>query len=117
MERIGYNGAYILRLEAGGAPVDDNAWLLDFKGESAILRGGSAPHKPGSTGRIETDRGEFYPSVFGLVWAKSETSSESLAQFIKRCEHQPLSIIKDSAAAMGFNQQQWRAAMSEYWLS
>lgn len=121
MERQGYDGAYILRMEAGGAPVETNAMLLYRTGESAILVGGSAPHKPGASGFVtvkeDGNEREYYASVFGLVWAKSVTSSETLAQFIKRNEHQALSIIKESAAAMGYNQAQWQAAMRDYWTS
>ena len=40
----------------------------DFKGNHCIVEGGSAPHKPGSTGRVQTSRGEFYPSVIGAAW-------------------------------------------------
>ena len=70
-----------------GIGYDNNQWLLvetttqrliqrgeilaDFRGDTHRIVGGSAPHKPSSTGRIRTgeDR-EFYPSVVGCAWIK-----------------------------------------------
>lgn len=37
-----------------------------------LIKGGRAPHKPSSTGRVWTDSGEFFPSVVGAKWARVE---------------------------------------------
>jgi hypothetical protein len=48
----------------------------DFRGGSAIITGGKAPHKPGSQGKVWTrDGGEYFPSVFGLVWMRNSDLS------------------------------------------
>lgn len=42
-----------------------------FRGEHAVITGGTPPHKPGSTGRIETsDNGTYYPGVFLAKWER-----------------------------------------------
>lgn len=70
-----------------GVGYDSKIWLLiddvtqvsikrgqavaDFRGDKAVINGGSPPHKPGSTGRITTsDNGEYYPGVYGCKWIK-----------------------------------------------
>jgi hypothetical protein len=40
------------------------------RGESYALTGGRPPHKPASTGRVWTDAGEYFPSVFDLKWVE-----------------------------------------------
>lgn len=40
---------------------------------------------------------------------------ETLAEFLRRNEHQALSILKESALAMGFTYAQWGRAMREYY--
>ena len=53
-------------------PVNMGETLTSFRGEKAILAGGSEPHKPGSTGRVYVKgrmiSGEFFPSVFNCEW-------------------------------------------------
>jgi hypothetical protein len=43
-----------------------------FRGEPCTLKGGSPPHKPGSTGRVYVQIGEggreFFPGVINLRW-------------------------------------------------
>lgn len=46
------------------------AQLTTFRGEPCVLEGGRPPQHDGSTGRIFTDLGEFFPSVCGLKWAR-----------------------------------------------
>jgi hypothetical protein len=42
---------------------------LDFRGNSDVIIGGRAPHKPSSTGRVWTADGrEYFPSVFDMQW-------------------------------------------------
>jgi hypothetical protein len=45
--------------------------LEDFRGDQARVTGGQAPHKPSSTGKIYTDAGHYYPSVFKCQWTPS----------------------------------------------
>ena len=44
--------------------------LTDFRGETAILRDGRAPHKVSSSGFVYTDRGQSYAGVFDLRWVE-----------------------------------------------
>ena len=46
--------------------------LTSFRGETDIvIEGiGQPPHKPSSTGKVWTDRGNFYPSVFKCEWVE-----------------------------------------------
>lgn len=53
---------------AAGQPIKAGHLLTSFNGDIHTLRGGLAPQKQGSTGRIWTDKGEYYPSVFNLQW-------------------------------------------------
>jgi len=51
--------------------------VKSFRGEYAILEGGRAPHKEGSTGKVwvkeagSSSQREYYPSVYGLAWIPS----------------------------------------------
>ena len=40
---------------------------------------------------------------------------ETLAEFLRRNEHQALSILKESARTMGFTPAQWKYALEEYY--
>ena len=40
---------------------------------------------------------------------------ESLQKFIKRNEHQALSILREAALAMGFTAYDWSWALQEYY--
>ena len=43
--------------------------LEDFRGDTTTVTGaGHPPHKPGSTGRIELDGREYFPSVADCKW-------------------------------------------------
>jgi hypothetical protein len=44
--------------------------VTSFRGDKAIVVGGSPPHHSGSSGRVFVDNGDFYPSVFDLYWEK-----------------------------------------------
>lgn len=57
-------------------PVHKNHSVLDFRGDLHYVKGGSAPHKPSSTGRVfTTELGghdcELFPSVVGLEWVRT----------------------------------------------
>lgn len=55
-------------------PVEIGATLTDFRGETAVLRGATPPHKPSSTGRVYVQEGdcsaEYFPSVYKLQWVE-----------------------------------------------
>lgn len=56
-----------------GQPVSEGETVLSFRGDAAVITGGNPPHKPASTGRVQTkDGGEFFPTVFDLKWVKAE---------------------------------------------
>lgn len=44
--------------------------VYDFRGDADVLLGGDPPHKPESTGRVYTEGGSCYPSVYDLEWRK-----------------------------------------------
>jgi hypothetical protein len=58
-------------LTYNGQPVTAGEILEDFRGDQARVTGGQAPHKPSSTGKIYTDAGHYYPSVFKCQWTPS----------------------------------------------
>lgn len=49
-------------------PLQIGAVVYDHNGEPATVTGISEPHHEGSTGRIHTDAGSYFPSVFGYEW-------------------------------------------------
>ena len=58
--------------EDDGMPVTVGQRLTTFRGEEVRVTGGSAPHKPSSTGRVRVtiDDGEteFFPGVIKTRW-------------------------------------------------
>jgi hypothetical protein len=53
--------------ELTGKEIKKGDELTDFRGDKAIFRSFSEPHKPSSTGKVYTNRlGGSYPSVYGL---------------------------------------------------
>jgi hypothetical protein len=42
--------------------------IEDFRGKTHTVLSGDAPHKPGSTGYVNTNYGSFYVSVLNLKW-------------------------------------------------
>lgn len=60
-----------LRHSSSGRPVYHGEAVADFRGNMDNIKGGTAPHKRDSSGRVQTQAGaEFGPSVFGLMWAE-----------------------------------------------
>lgn len=51
-----------------GSPVSVGDTVTDFRGNTATVEGGIPPWKPSSSGRINTSRGEYFPSVFDCRW-------------------------------------------------
>lgn len=79
---IGFDGnPWRLVDQAGKQLSIDDMLLWHGRGEAAggvlpfRLEGGRAPHKPGSTGRIWTDRGEYFPSVFNVQWVRVDQAA------------------------------------------
>lgn len=70
MEAKGHDGVYVLVSEGSGTPVNVGDGVRTFRGESAVVKDGTAPRSENSTGRVETNLGEHYPSVYGLKWQK-----------------------------------------------
>jgi hypothetical protein len=70
------HGNWIL-LHKNGEPVLVGAKVTSFRGSHCTVSGGKPPHKLGSTGRVYTSDGEYFPSVFNLVWQKTATQGES----------------------------------------
>lgn len=61
--------AHYLKNARTAQPVQRGETLEDFRGGSAAIIGGRAPHHSASTGRVWTDTGrEFFPGVFGCTW-------------------------------------------------
>lgn len=68
MIRIGWDGEYILCYDNGvEVQVDDD--LPD----GDVVEGGCAPHKSSSTGRVNTQKGSYYPSVYKMKWHRNES--------------------------------------------
>lgn len=57
--------------EKTGAAVVFGESYPDFRGDLEIIVGGTPPHKPSSTGRVETSVGmTYFPGVFNLKWVR-----------------------------------------------
>jgi hypothetical protein len=58
--------------DAQGLPVLADTQIYDSGGLGWVIEGGTAPHKPGSTGKVIAKHlglvREFYPGVFDLRW-------------------------------------------------
>lgn len=55
----------------------------DFRGEVDRIKGGQPPHKPHSTGTVQTDSGQYYPTVYGLEWRLTADLARA-AQLMRR---------------------------------
>lgn len=57
-------------------PCEIGMELIDFRMNTAILKGGQPPHKPSSTGKVfvseKTFDSVYFPSVYNLIWIKEE---------------------------------------------
>lgn len=70
-----YTGATVALQRADGTRVKAGDTVTSFRGDTYKVQYITAPHKPGSTGRIgvrakgDVDgAAEYYPGVFGLTW-------------------------------------------------
>ena len=70
MRKSGYDGQdWILVDQNTGNEVHVGDTLTDFRGDSAELQGGTAPHKSNSNGHVSTSPcSRSYASVYGLRW-------------------------------------------------
>lgn len=59
-----------LIIEATGEAATFGKTYKDFRGDEVLLQGAEPPRNEGSTGRVYTDRGAFYPSVIGMKWVR-----------------------------------------------
>ena len=69
----------------------------DFRGDTITVTGFTEPHKPSSSGRIQTDQGEFFPGVAGvkIVGHKFESMNEAKEEDVKDDEEVDVDIEKD----------------------
>jgi hypothetical protein len=59
----GFDGIYAL-YNKENQPVKVGVVLTDFRGNIHTVKSGTAPQHENSTGRIYTNKGSFFPSVF-----------------------------------------------------
>lgn len=71
-----------------GQPVALGDKLATSKGDIHTITGGTAPHKPGSTGRIYTEGAEYFPGVFGCTWRAANVKTDRLTQAARAMEKQ-----------------------------
>jgi hypothetical protein len=72
-EEIAKDGWVLCHARTGKTVVEGEV-VLDFRGEADTVMGGTPPHKPSSTGRVWVQGGEFYPTVFDLVWRRDKSA-------------------------------------------
>ena len=70
--RPGWDGFYELVDNKTGEFISFPCKREDFRGETAVVTGGKAPHKPSSEGFVYAEDCEYYAGVFGLKWVKFE---------------------------------------------
>ena len=63
----------------GRGVVHENELVRSSKDEAYVVKGGTPPHKPSSTGRVwvtladdSTWNREFFPTVFNMAWRLDE---------------------------------------------
>lgn len=64
-----HKNGWVLR-DSDDSIVRDGDVCQDFRGEPHRIEGGSPPLHEGSTGRIWTNKGEYFPGVCNLTWHK-----------------------------------------------
>jgi len=74
--------------DATGKPVAHGDTLKTFRGDEHAIRGGAAPHKPGSTGKIYTGSSEYFPSVFGCTWRADNVKTDRLTEAAHQMQKQ-----------------------------
>ena len=64
------HGWRLVDAKTGTIPAMVGQTYKNFRGEPRKLLGGMPPLHPGSTGRVETDAGSFFPNVIDLKWVE-----------------------------------------------
>lgn len=72
IESKGWDGRTYCLVSKQGMPVARGDIVLDRSNIQHIIDGGRAPQHSASTGKVWTDHGEYYPSVFELAWHSDE---------------------------------------------
>ena len=62
-----YTGA-LCKLLHNGRVISPGEQVETFRGTLVTVTGGRAPQKPGSTGKVWTDAGEYFPGVVNAEW-------------------------------------------------
>lgn len=57
-------------IDSNNNPVEIGATVTSFRGITGTLEGGTPPHRPGSTGKVYVNGGEYFPSVYDLKWTQ-----------------------------------------------
>jgi len=86
---IDYAGRTCALRTASGTAVGQGFVALSHRGERWVITGGTAPHKPSSSGKVyaklyapaspdisDAHEHEFFPGVFDLVWVPTENKKE-----------------------------------------
>ena len=71
----GFDGIYGL-YDKDGNKVKLNTVVKDHKGTIHTIQSAKAPQHAGSTGRVYTDKGSYFPSVFDLKFVNIHPDSE-----------------------------------------
>ena len=61
-----------------GEPVHYADMIPTKRGAVAVITGGEVPRHSGSTGRVFTNIGSYYPSVFAAEWKRKHRDDEGL---------------------------------------
>lgn len=77
------NLTWVLVREATHEEVMVGDTITSFRGVTAVLKGGTPPHKPSSTGRVVIEGAEYFPSVFNLKWIQLGMDTEEATEFMK----------------------------------
>lgn len=68
---------YVAHKNTPNKQISSGDTIRDFREETAIFMRISQKPRGGSSGKIETDRGEFYPTVFDLVIVDDSSEDNS----------------------------------------
>ena len=74
----------------------------DFRGDTITVKGFTDPHKSSSSGRIQTDRGEFFPGVAGvkIIGHQFESVSENAKATAKEIFDELMDVNGEEIADM-----------------
>lgn len=78
MTKVRYDGIRVRLVDANGIEKNVGDTGVDFRGEYSVLSGAEPPLHEGSTGRVYTTQGCFFPSVYRLKWEAAKEEVERL---------------------------------------